>query len=100
VIQAEYNDAFLKRQSWWAGMIVSDKMQRVAMRLVFPSDLPFQNPSFRRYPNGSRLESETFEGTALNVGEHPELLWTVSPPISGSTYRVNWDWYPRPLFAK
>jgi predicted acylesterase/phospholipase RssA len=94
VIQAEYQNAFLKRENWWSGMIVSDRMERAAMRLVFPSDLPFQNPSFRRYPNGSRLESETFEGTALKLGDHPELLWTVSPPISGSTYRVNWDWYP------
>ncbi|HYO15097.1 MAG TPA: patatin-like phospholipase family protein [Thermoanaerobaculia bacterium] len=94
VIQAQYNDAFLKRENWWTGMIVSDKMKRVSMRIVFPPHLPFQNPSFRRYPNGSRLESVTFEGKALNIGGQPELLWTVSPPISGSTYRVNWDWYP------
>lgn len=96
VVQAQYNDAFKKRENWWAGMIVSDSMKRVSMRIVFPSDLPFQNPSFRRYPNGSRLESYTFEGKALTVGGQPELLWTVSPPISDNTYRVNWDWYPRP----
>jgi hypothetical protein len=100
VIQAEYKDAFLKRESWWAGMIVSDKMKRSAMRIVFPSKLPFQNPSFRRYPNGSRLESVTFESTAINVGYNPELLWTVSPPVKGSTYRVNWDWYPQPKMAR
>jgi len=93
VIQAQYNDAFLNRENWWTGMIVSDKMKRVSMRVVFPPHLPFQNPSFRRYPNGSRLESVTFEGKALNIEGQPELLWTISSPISGSTYRVNWDWY-------
>jgi len=96
VIQVQYNNAFMKRENWWAGMIVADNMERVAMRVVFPPDLPFQNPSFRRYPNGSRLESVTFEGQALNIKGQPELLWTVNPPINGSTYRVNWDWYPNP----
>jgi hypothetical protein len=96
VIQAQYNNAFLKRENWWTGMIVSDNMERVSMRVVFPKSLSFQNPSFRRYPNGSRLESVAFEGQALDIKGPPELLWTVNPPISGSTYRVNWDWYPAP----
>jgi hypothetical protein len=77
-------------------MIVTNDMKRAAMRIVFPPALPFQNPSFRRYPNGSRLESVTFEGEALNMKGQPELLWTVSQPQKGSTYRVNWDWYPKP----
>ncbi len=95
VTQAEYQDAFKTRANWWIGMVILDKMDRAAMRILFPSQLPFRNPSFRRYPSSSRLESTTFDGTALDVGgEQPELLWTVSKPDRGSTYRVNWDWYP------
>ena len=95
VVQARYVNAFKNRKDWWTGMIVSDDSRRVAMRIVFPPALPFQHPTFRRYPIGSRLDSETFEGTAIKFpGDSPELMWTVSPPVPGSTYRVDWDWYP------
>jgi hypothetical protein len=95
VIQAEYTDAFKNRGNWWTGMFTTNQMQRAAMRIVFPLELPFHHPTFRRYPTRSHLESETFDGTAANiVGERPELLWSLEPPKPGSTYRVDWDWYP------
>jgi hypothetical protein len=93
-VRMQYNNAFSRRETWWVGALAQDKTKRISMRVVFPPNLPFKNPSFRRYPNGSRLESVPFDGKAYNIAGQPELLWTVSPPISGSIYRVNWDWSP------
>jgi predicted acylesterase/phospholipase RssA len=93
VVQAEYTDAFKIRDNWWTGMNVTDPIERAAMRIVFPANLPFDNPSFRRYPIGSRLQARAFDGTVLNVKHgSPELLWSVKRPEPGNTYRVNWDW--------
>jgi predicted acylesterase/phospholipase RssA len=93
VTLSEYSDSFKTRGNWWAGMKILDPLDRAAMRVVFPASMPFHNPSFRRYPNSSRLESTTFDGTVLDVGRHEhELLWTVSHPVRESTYSVFWDW--------
>ncbi|MGK2857208.1 MAG: hypothetical protein ACSLFQ_08375 [Thermoanaerobaculia bacterium] len=95
VVQAEYIDSFRLRPNWWVGMSIADSLDRAAMRVIFPEKLPYRNPAFRRYPLGSKLESVSFEGEVIRVrGHEPELVWRVERPNVGSTYRVNWDWYP------
>ncbi len=94
VIQMRLDDAFLNRAAWTLGAIAQNKTKRISMRIVFPRNLPFENPSFRRYPTAASIESVPFDGKAYTISGQPELLWTVSQPISGSVYRVNWDWYP------
>lgn len=95
VVQAEYRDSFRVRPNWWVGMNIVDPLDRAAMRVIFPETLPYRNPVFRRYPIGSRLESVSFEGEVIRMkGHEPELVWRVEEPKAGSTYRVNWDWYP------
>lgn len=96
-IQAEYRDAFVSRADWWIGMSIVNPLDVASMRIIFPATLPYSNPTFRRYPNNSRLESTSFEGTVFRVPKkNPELLWRVDDPLVDNTYRVSWDWLPAP----
>ena len=91
-IQVDSRDTFRDRSEWWTGMIVGDDIEHAAMRIIFPSRLPFHSPSFRRYPAGDRLQSVPFEGSELTLFRaQPELVWTANHPPKG-IYRVSWDW--------
>lgn len=94
-IHAMYTRSFLGRNDWWIAMKMLNPLEKASMRIIFPRNLPFENPTFRRYPNNWRIESKVFDGKALRLPKiAPELFWEVPDPIPGQTYRVNWDWLP------
>jgi hypothetical protein len=93
-VQVESVDAFLDRNNWWTGMRVTTAVESISMRVVFPEDLPFRRgwTRFSMYPNETPAQSESFDGIVLPTGRNHELLWLVSGPRVGYTYRVDWDW--------
>ena len=91
-IQSETVNGFRTHANWWIGMSVASKVGTASMRIIFPENLPFRNPTFLRYPIGSANDAETFDGVVLTALGEQELLWTVDRPVIGYIYRVNWRW--------
>jgi predicted acylesterase/phospholipase RssA len=90
--QVESHDGFRRLANWWIGLTVAEDVATASVRIIFPRELPFKNPVFKRYQVGRSNDADAFDGDVLTALDERELVWTVDQPVKGWVYRVEWFW--------
>jgi predicted acylesterase/phospholipase RssA len=89
----ETENGFLKRADWWVGMRIVDAVdERVSMRVLFPTDLPYKTIASTKYLNETPIEKKTTDGVSVENERQTDVAWLIDVPEATYTYRIQWDW--------
>jgi predicted acylesterase/phospholipase RssA len=89
----ETEDGFVKRADWWVGIRVADMVDdRVSIRVLFPSALPYRTIASLKYVNETPIEKKTTDGVLVENDARTDVAWSIDVPEPTYTYRIQWDW--------
>ena len=92
-LSMETEDGFVRRADWWVGVRIADAVDdRVSMRVLFPSGLPFKTIASTKYLNETPIEKNTADGVLVENSARNDVAWSIDVPEPGYTYRIQWDW--------
>ena len=83
----------MKRADWWVGIRIGDAVDdRVSVRVLFPSRLPFRTIASTKYLNETPIEKNTSDGVLVENDRRTDVAWSIDVPEPTYTYRIQWDW--------